>query len=60
MVGALVGLEVVSGFGALVGIVVNALIALLVTLLMAGNGTLFPETELCFLFCESDIALVIR
>jgi hypothetical protein len=35
VVGALVGLEVVSGFGALVGIVVNALIALLMTLLIA-------------------------
>ncbi len=87
VVGTLVGLVVVSGVGALVGIVVNALIVLLITLLMAGNGTLFPicesasgyrtlflETELCFLFCESesdllagsgtccasDIALVIR
>ncbi len=35
VVGALVGLEVVSGFGALVGIVVNVLIALLMTLLIA-------------------------
>ncbi len=35
VVGALVGLEVVSGFGALVGVVVNALIALLMTLLIA-------------------------
>ncbi len=35
VVGALVGLEVVSGFGILVGIVVNALIALLMTLLIA-------------------------
>ncbi len=35
VVGALVGLEVVSGVGALVGIVVNALIALLMTLLIA-------------------------
>ncbi len=35
VVGALVGLEVLSGFGALVGIVVNALIALLMTLLIA-------------------------
>ncbi len=35
VVGALVGLEVVSGFGALFGIVVNALIALLMTLLIA-------------------------
>ncbi len=35
VVGALMGLEVVSGFGALVGIVVNALIALLMTLLIA-------------------------
>ncbi len=35
VVGALVGLEVVSGFGALVGIVANALIALLMTLLIA-------------------------
>ncbi len=35
VVGALVGLEVVSGFGALVGIVVNALIAVLMILLIA-------------------------
>ena len=35
VVGTLVGLEVVSGNGALVGIVVNALIALLTTLLIA-------------------------
>ncbi len=35
VVGALVGLEVISGVGALVGIVVNALIALLMTLLIA-------------------------
>ncbi len=35
VVGALVGLEVVSGVGALVGIVVNVLIALLMTLLIA-------------------------
>ncbi len=35
VVGALAGLEVLSGFGALVGIVVNALIALLMTLLIA-------------------------
>jgi hypothetical protein len=35
VVGALVGLEVVSGVGALVGVVVNALIALLMTLLIA-------------------------
>ncbi len=35
VVGALVGLEVVSGVGALVGIVVNAQIALLMTLLIA-------------------------
>ncbi len=35
VVGALVGLEVVSGVGSLVGIVVNALIALLMTLLIA-------------------------
>ncbi len=35
VVGALVGLEVVSGVSALVGIVVNALIALLMTLLIA-------------------------
>ncbi len=35
VVGSLVGLEVVSGFGALVGVVVNALIALLMTLLIA-------------------------
>jgi hypothetical protein len=35
VVGALVGLEVVSGVGELVGIVVNALIALLMTLLIA-------------------------
>jgi hypothetical protein len=34
-VGTLADLEVVSGFGALVGIVVNALIALLMTLLIA-------------------------
>ena len=60
VVATLVGLVVGSGVGALVGIVVNALIVLLITLLMAGNGTLFLETELCFLFCESDIALVIR
>ena len=35
VVGARVGLEVVSGVGALIGIVVNALIALLMTLLIA-------------------------
>ncbi len=35
VVGALAGLEVVSGVGALVGIVVNALIALMKTLLIA-------------------------
>ncbi len=35
VVGTLVGLEVVSGVGALVGVVVNALIALLMTLLIA-------------------------
>jgi hypothetical protein len=35
VVGALVGFEVVSGFGALVGVDVNALIALLMTLLIA-------------------------
>ncbi len=35
VVGTLVGLEVVSGVGALVGIVVNALIALFMTLLIA-------------------------
>jgi hypothetical protein len=35
VVGALVGLEIVSGVGALVGVVVNALIALLMTLLIA-------------------------
>ncbi len=35
VVGALVGLEVVSGVGALVGVVVNLLIALLMTLLIA-------------------------
>ncbi len=35
VVGALVGLEVVSGVGALVGVVVNALIALMMTLLIA-------------------------
>ncbi len=35
VVGAFVGLEVVSGVGALVGIVINALIALLMTLLIA-------------------------
>ncbi len=35
VVGALVGLEVVSGFSTLVGLVVNALIALLMTLLIA-------------------------
>jgi hypothetical protein len=35
VVGTLMGLEVVSGVGALVGIVVNALIALLMTLLIA-------------------------
>ena len=35
VVGALVGFKVVSGFGALVGIVVNVLIALLMTLLIA-------------------------
>ncbi len=35
VVGALVGLEVVSGVSALVGVVVNALIALLMTLLIA-------------------------
>ncbi len=35
VVGALVGLEVVSGVGALVGVMVNALIALLMTLLIA-------------------------
>ena len=35
VVGALVGSEVVSGDGALVGIVINALIALLMTLLIA-------------------------
>ncbi len=34
VVGALVGLEVVSGVSALVGVVVNALIALLMTLLI--------------------------
>ncbi len=54
VVGTLVGLEVGSGVSALVGIVVNALIVLLITLLMAGNGTLFTETELCFPFCESE------
>ena len=60
VVGTLVGSVVGSGVGALVGIVVNVLIVLLITLHMAGNGTLFPETELCFPFCASDIALVIR
>jgi hypothetical protein len=35
VVGALAGLEIVSGVGALVGVVVNALIALLTTLLIA-------------------------
>ncbi len=60
VVGTLVGLVVGPGVGALVGIVVNVLILLLITLLMAGNGTLFPETELCFPFCVADIALVIR
>ena len=60
VVGTLVGLVVGPGVGALVGIVVNVLILLLITLLMAGNGTLFPETELCFPFYASDIALVIR
>ncbi len=35
VVGTLVGLEIVSGFGALVGIVVNVLIVLLMTLLIA-------------------------
>ncbi len=35
VVGALVGLEVVSGFSTLVSVVVNALIALLMTLLIA-------------------------
>ncbi len=35
VVGAMVGLEVVSGFGTLVGIVVNVLIALLMILLIA-------------------------
>ncbi len=35
VVGTLVGLEVVSGVGALVGIVVNVLIVLLITLLIA-------------------------
>jgi hypothetical protein len=35
VVGTLVGLEVVSGVGALVGVVINALIALLMTLLIA-------------------------
>ncbi len=35
VVGALVDLEVVSGFSTLVGVVVNALIALLMTLLIA-------------------------
>ncbi len=35
VVGALVGLEAVSGVGALVDVVVNALVALLVTLLIA-------------------------
>ncbi len=54
VVGTLVGLKLVSGVGTLVGIVVNALILLLVTLLMAGNRTLFPEMELCFPFCESE------
>jgi hypothetical protein len=53
VVGTLAGLVVGSGVGALVGIVVNALIVLLITLLMTGNGTLFPETELYFQFCES-------
>ncbi len=60
VVGTLVGLVAGSGVSALVGIVVNVLIILLVTLLMAGNGTLFPETDLCFPFCVSDIALVIH
>ncbi len=35
VVGALLGLEVVSGVGALVGVVVNVLTALLMTLLIA-------------------------
>jgi hypothetical protein len=35
VVGTLVGLEIGSGFSALVGIVVNALIVLLITLLIA-------------------------
>ncbi len=35
VVGALVDLEVVSGFGTLVGVVVNALIALMMNLLIA-------------------------
>ncbi len=35
VVGTLVGLEAVSGVGALIGVVVNALIALLMTLLIA-------------------------
>ncbi len=35
VVGALVDLEVVSGFGTLVGVVFNALIALMMTLLIA-------------------------
>ncbi len=56
----LVGSVVGSGVGLPVDIVVNVLIVLLITLLMAGNGTLFPETELCFPFYASDIALVIR
>jgi hypothetical protein len=60
VVGTLVGLVVGSGVGALFGIVVNVLIVSLITLLMAGNGTLFPEMELCFPICASDIALVIR
>jgi hypothetical protein len=55
VVGMLMGLVVGSGVGALVGIVVNALILLLITLLMAGNGTLFPEIELCFPFCCTRI-----
>jgi hypothetical protein len=53
VVGTLLGLVVGSGVSALGGIVVNALIVLLITLLMAGNGTLSSETELCFPFCES-------
>jgi hypothetical protein len=58
VVGTLVGLVAGSGVSALVGIVVYALILLLITLLMAENGTLFPETELCFPFCESGSDLL--